>query len=280
MDQATLTAGLAANRLGWLEYHPRTGSTNDEASRLVQAGCPDLSLVVAGEQTSGRGRLNRRWFTPPGAALAFSLVLVPDNAWLALDAREVGTVLPRVTALGALAVCQALETRYSLAAQIKWPNDVLVNQRKLAGVLVETTWEGELLKAVILGIGLNIASHSVPPAAELLFPATSLEDCLMAKMDDAERLALLKDILERIREWRVKVSGVEFIQAWQTKLAYLDEWVWIVPAQAQAGDSQSAVKVRILGLEADGSLRVEDQNGTVRRYTSAEVHLRPHSTDF
>lgn len=242
---------------------------------MAQAGCPDLTLVVADEQTAGRGRLNRRWFTPPGAALAFSLVLLPNPSWLPAEAQNGGEVLPRLTALGALAVCQALESRYSLVAQIKWPNDVLVNGFKLAGVLVESAWEGERLSAAILGIGLNIASRSVPPAGELLFPATSLEDCLAAPVTEADRLALLKDILARILGWRTRLSGVEFIQAWQTKLAFLGEWVWIIPAQAPSGSSQAGIKCRILGLEADGSLRAEDETGAIRRFVSAEVHLRP-----
>ena len=275
MDQSTLTQAFAGLPLGDLEYIPRLGSTNDEAGRLAQAGCPDLTLVIADEQTAGRGRLNRRWFTPPGAALAFSLVLRPNPAWIPANAQDVAWVLPRLTALGALAVCQALESRYPLNAQIKWPNDVLVSRRKLAGVLVEAAWAGERLNAAILGIGVNIASRSVPPASELLFPATSLEDCLMAPVEEVDRLALLKDVVERILGWRTRLSGVEFMQAWQTKLAFLGEWVWIVPAQAQSGSSLSGIKCRILGLEADGRLRAEDEGGRIQRFVSAEVHLRP-----
>ncbi len=275
MDQSTLSRALAGLPLGEIKFFPRLGSTNDEAGRLAQAGCPDLTLVFADEQTAGRGRLNRPWFTPPGAALAFSLVLLPNPAWIPAEAQEVAWVPPRLTALGALAVCQALDNRYPLNAQIKWPNDVLVSQRKLAGVLVEAAWEGERLDAAILGIGLNIASRSVPAASELFFPATSLEDCLLAPVEEVDRLALLKDVVERILGWRTRLSGLEFMQAWQAKLAFLGEWVWIVPAQAQSGSSQAGLKCRILGLEADGSLRVEDETGTVRRFVSAEVHLRP-----
>lgn len=146
-------------------------------------------------------------------------------------------------------------------------------------MLVEASWEGERLGAVILGIGLNIASNFVPPATELLFPATSLADCLMAPVEEQARLALLREILERILDWRAQISGVEFMQAWQTKLAFLDEWVWIVPAQAQTGSGQNAIRARILGVEADGRLRVEDEAGVFRRFVSAEVHLRSLSAD-
>lgn len=279
MDQETLTRALAGLPLGLLQYYPRIGSTNDEALSLAHMQCPDFSLVVADEQTAGRGRLNRRWYTFPGTALAFSLVLLPNATWMQTHELTAETFLPRLTALGTLAVCQALEERYHLAARIKWPNDVLVDRRKLAGVLVESTWEGEQIKAVVLGIGLNIASNSVPSSEEQLFPATSLADCLTASIAEAERLALLRVIIERIREWRGRISGVEFIQAWQTKLAFLDEWIWIVPAQARTDHSSYAVKGRILGLEVDGRLRVEDETGVIRKYIAAEIHLRPLSTD-
>lgn len=263
--------------MGLCAYYSKVGSTNDEALRLAESGGPDFSLVIADEQTAGRGRLNRRWFTPPGAALAFSLVLLPEAAWQESNGEAMGLILPRWTALGPLAVCQALEERYRLPAQIKWPNDVLVDLRKLAGVLAEAIWEGESLKAVVLGIGLNIASSSVPDPGDLLFPATCLADCLQAPVADPERLALLRTILEQILDWRRRISGVEFIQAWQTKLAFLDEWVWITPARSDA--SQSSLKAQILGVEADGRLRAKDETGAIRQFVSAEVHLRPFSAE-
>jgi len=280
MDQASLTHALAGLPMGLLQYHPQIGSTNDEAARLVQAGCPDLSLIIADEQTAGRGRMNRRWFTPPGAALAFSLVLKPQPGWLQADAQANEAILPRLTALGALAVCQVLQDRYDLAAQIKWPNDVLVNQRKLAGVLVETSWEGDQFHAAILGIGLNIAPVAVPPLSDLLFPATSLADCLTDPLEEVDRLSLLRDILEQILFWRKNISSVEFMQAWRARLALRGEWVWIVPAQIQVGLPQADAsprgeKYRILDLEMDGSLRVESESGVVRQLLSAEIHLRP-----
>jgi len=277
MDSYSVAQALAGLPLGSLQFYPEVGSTNDEAVRLAQTGGPDLSLIVADEQTAGRGRFSRRWFTPQGSALAFSLVLFPHESWEHTRAKAAGMILPRLTALGALAVCEVLIERYHLAAKIKWPNDVLVGRQKLAGVLAEAIWDGERLEAVVLGVGLNVASRSLPPENELLFPATCLDDCLLAPVDEFERLALLRAILERILEWRVRISGVEFIQAWQEKLAFLDEWVWVIPVQAE--DPQNAIKVHILGLEMDGSLRVEDERGIISQYISAEVHLRPLLAD-
>src|SRR5512147_1345877 len=119
MDQASLQALLSGLPLGAVRYFDTVGSTNDLAARWADDGAPDLSLVAADEQTAGRGRLGRRWITPPGAALAFSLVLT--------DIRQADIL--RYTALGALAVCDALNLTFSPLppAQIKWPNDVIAS---------------------------------------------------------------------------------------------------------------------------------------------------------
>jgi hypothetical protein len=135
----------------------------------VDNGAPDLSLVVADEQTMGKGRAGRRWYTPAGSALAFSLILSP--AWVEPE------MLPRFTGLGALAVKQALESRYGLPAKIKWPNDVLLQRRKLAGVLVEAHWIG-----IVLSLDLGRHKRCIQSIKEirqrepqLIFPATCLE---------------------------------------------------------------------------------------------------------
>ncbi len=95
----------------------------------------------------------------------------------------------RQTALGALAVCQTFREKYALPAEIKWPNDVLVNRSKLAGILVEAHWQGDQLQAVILGIGINIAPESVPVESELIYPATCVQTVLGRPVDRLEAAA-------------------------------------------------------------------------------------------
>ena len=163
--------------LGGIRWFHQVSSTNDEAANWIKTGCDDLSLVIADEQTAGRGRGGRRWFTPPGSALAFSVVLrVDDQINRILDLQSTA----RLNGLGALAVCLALQNKYSLLAKIKWPNDVLVNGKKLAGILTETDWVGNELTAVVIGIGINVATESIPPADwdannPHPYPATSVE---------------------------------------------------------------------------------------------------------
>ena len=118
MNQNELKKSLSKLPLGDIRYFDSIGSTNDEALAWAATDAPDLSLVIADEQTAGRGRLDRKWFTPKGTALAFSLILRPTAAERPHLSRTVG--------LAALAVADSLRTR-GLAAQIKWPNDILIS---------------------------------------------------------------------------------------------------------------------------------------------------------
>ena len=166
MDERSLRKSLSSMPLGGLRYFKQIGSTNDVALAWAAADAPDLALVYAEQQTAGRGRGSHRWFTPPGAALAFSLVLrpLPDEQ----------SSLTLFSALGALAVCEVLEAQ-GLRPEIKWPNDVLLNRRKVCGILAESVWMGDKLDSLVLGIGMNIKPEAVPPADQLNFPATCLE---------------------------------------------------------------------------------------------------------
>jgi len=272
MNQSTLEKQLASLPLGGVRYLDSTGSTNDVAAQWAAAGAPDLSLVVADEQTAGRGRLKRRWITPPGSALAISLVM-----------RLVGTELesfPRLTALGALGLCGTLEER-GLQPQIKWPNDVLLSGRKAAGLLAEAQWQGDQLEAVILGIGVNVLNAAVPPQSELLFPATSVQDVLGQPVD---RWQLLHSLLAHLLEWRSQISHPEFLQAWEARLAYRGQQVQVLQitgddrAQAASNkDFAEALVGTVLGLEPDGSLRLQTSDGSSVFLRTGELRLRPYS---
>jgi BirA family biotin operon repressor/biotin-[acetyl-CoA-carboxylase] ligase len=263
VDQKTLEKDLAGLPLGPLRYFDRIGSTNDEASRWADTGAPDLALVVAGEQTAGRGRGGRKWFTPPEAALAFSLVLRD------LTSASPETI-PWTTALGALAVSQALHDDYGLQAQIKWPNDVLLERRKVAGVLAEAHWVGDQLSAVILGIGINVAPSAVPADSELIFPATCIEAALGHPL---ERTSLLRSVLAKLLEWRTQLGTPEFLRAWEESLAFQGEWVYaIIKGQAGAAHRRQGL---VLGLDPQGQIKLRDRSGEIFSLRVGEIRLRP-----
>jgi BirA family biotin operon repressor/biotin-[acetyl-CoA-carboxylase] ligase len=257
MNERTLRKTLSDIPLGGLRTFEQAGSTNDVALAWAADGAPDLALVCAEEQTSGRGRGDRRWFTPPGTALAFSLVLRP------LPGEEQS--VPLFSGLGAMAVCEALGMR-GLHPEIKWPNDVLLNRHKVCGVLAEAVWMGEKADSIVLGIGVNVKPEAVPPSDQLNFPAT----CIEAEMGKGvDRLTLLRDILQALLYWRGLLTKDVFLKAWENYLAFRGEQVEI---RAEGVNSRTG---QVEGLERDGSLRLRSQDGQAFTVQFGEVHLRP-----
>jgi len=257
MNQNELEKLLSKLPLGDIKYFDSIGSTNDEALAWAANDAKDLSLVISDEQTAGRGRLDRKWFTPPGTALAFSLILRPTA--------DEKPHLSRTVGWAALAVADTLRTRH-LTPQIKWPNDVLLLGHKVSGILVESVWSGEEIDCVVIGIGINVLKGSVPPTDMLQFPATSLEDELGYPPERAE---ILFDILSNLINLRPQLNTEEFLSRWNESLAFLGEQV-----QVEVG-SGLPITGQLLGLESDGSLRLRDGHDKTVAVRFGDVRLRP-----
>jgi BirA family biotin operon repressor/biotin-[acetyl-CoA-carboxylase] ligase len=275
MDQPSLETALADLPLPAIRFFSKLDSTNDEAWRWIDSGAPHAALVIADEQTAGRGRSHRHWVTVAGSALAFSLVLLSPP----LGPQHI----QRLTGLGALAVCQALQKLYSIKAEIKWPNDILLGQRKVGGILAETRWQGDELKAAVIGIGINIAPQSVSPqnlpVEKLNFPVT----CVEAEVDHpVNRLECLHEILETVFQWIEQLSSHEFLAAWEDKLAYRDQWVELSmvnpTSSTQAQFEADPVSMgKLVGLDSNGSLKLLTQAGSVITVQIGELQLKPPS---
>jgi len=276
MDQASLEAYLADLDLSATRFFATIDSTNEEAWRWIETGAPHFALVIADEQTAGRGRLHRRWVTRAGCGLAFSLVLRSPP----FDPQS----LSRLIGLGALVFCRALQTQYSLSAQIKWPNDILLNGRKAGGVLVEARWDGNNLKAVVIGIGINIAPESISPDVFPVeaqgLPATCVEDALGYPVD---RMELLHSILREFINWFPRLSSLEFIRAWEQDLAYVNQWVELSAGNDDLTSLDRAISPnvilgKVIGLAEDGALRLQAKSGELVSAQVGEIHLRLTST--
>jgi len=256
MNQQELKATLSKLPLGPIRYFDSIGSTNDEALAWAANDAQDLSIVIANEQTTGRGRLNRSWFTPPSTALAFSLILHPT-------ADEIPH-LSRIVGLAALSLANTIGM-LGLAPQIKWPNDILLNGLKVAGILVELVWSGEDVDCMVIGVGVNVAKPSVPDTIRLNFPATSLEHVLGAAPNRAK---LLHDILASFISLRPHMRTDAFLASWEKSLAYYHRQV-----RVELGDEQS-VTGQVIGLGPDGSLQLQDENGKTVTVQFGDVRLR------
>jgi len=256
MNQQELESLLADLNLSAIHYFDSIGSTNDEAMNWAKRGSGDLSLVVADEQTMGRGRLDRPWFTPPRTALAFSLILRPTSAEKPLLSRTVG-----LAALAFADVLQALD----LNPLIKWPNDILLNGRKLAGILIEAIWFEDEVQSIVVGMGINISKGAVPQTDILGFPATSLENMLGYIPD---RNIILHAILANIIALRPHMGTDAFMSSWEKKLAYYGRQV-----RVEMGGEKS-VSGKVAGLESDGSLKIQNDDGKIVSVRFGDVRLR------
>ena len=252
-----LLNALAALPLAEVRFFKSIDSTNSHCLNWASEGAVDLSLAIADHQSAGRGRADRKWVTNPGAALAFSLVLRPRE-------REL-SYLSFFSPLGALAIRAALVRLYDLAPEIKWPNDVLVSRKKLAGILVENAWEGTTLKAVVIGIGINITPAALPQASNVLFPATCVED---EAGSPVVRWELLAEILAQMIKIRDSLGSREFFDEWSAHLAFKGERVCI------SGNLEPDLIGRLTGIDRDGDLLIETDDNECEKVKVGDVRLR------
>jgi BirA family biotin operon repressor/biotin-[acetyl-CoA-carboxylase] ligase len=257
MNASSLKKRLAKLNPGGLRWFDSIGSTNDEALAWAAEGAQDFSLVVADEQTQGRGRLDRKWFTPKGSAIAMSLILRPSATMRPHLSRTVG--------LAALSLSDACLT-LGLSPKIKWPNDILLDGKKIAGILVETVWSGDKADSLVIGMGINVSSASVPPAESLQFPAASLEDFLG---NAPKREKIISLTLEALGRWRDQMDGGDFIKTWEERLAFRGEVV-----QIHSGDDEP-ISGNLEGLDSDGSLRLRGEHDKIVSIRFGDVSLRP-----
>ncbi|MEJ2757723.1 MAG: biotin--[acetyl-CoA-carboxylase] ligase [Anaerolineales bacterium] len=262
--------------LGWTSFVESTTSTNDIALEWIQQGAPHFSVIATDHQSQGRGRAGRTWYTPPGTALAVSIILRPD-----IDVQ----FFSRFTALGTIAVCNILIKICSSQPQIKWPNDVLLQKKKTAGVLTEIVWSGNQPEAVVVGIGVNIDKGSIPPNVNLNFPATYVAAHTRQPLD---RFQILYEILSETKTWNRKIDSTAFIKIWEDFLAYRGEKVTAIlyspetidntALQLDAATTQNSMVSGILiGITSDGLLTLKLDNGQIRHFAANEIRIQSNT---
>ncbi len=231
------------------QYYPQIDSTNERALALVRDGAPNGSLIVADEQTRGRGRMGRIWYAPRGTALMFSYILHPRVEALSF-----------IGMMAALAVCESVEGLGVQGAGIKWPNDVQVDGLKLCGVLPEASWQGERLLGVALGIGVNVRVDFA--ATPFDGSAISLND-IIGKVD---RVRLLARLVERLDFWAARLEADALFEAWRSRLVMLGKRV-------RVANSTGSVTGTAEGVERQGALLLRDDSGILHRMIAGDISL-------
>jgi BirA family biotin operon repressor/biotin-[acetyl-CoA-carboxylase] ligase len=238
-----------------LHYFEETGSTNDEAARLAEAGAREGTTVVAGAQTAGRGRMGRTWFSPAGAGLYASVIIRDPRA------------APLLTLAAGVALAEAIRSAVGLPVEIKWPNDLVIDsglgrRRKVAGILTEGSSTADGIQYVIVGFGINLLPVVFP--ADIGNRPTSLAGELGRDVDAPHLLAeCLSTLAERVGD---------LVQGRQSRV--LDRWLALSPSatgsRVECDGPGGPVAGTTSGIAPDGTLLVRSA-GTVHAVRAGQV---------
>jgi len=235
----------------------QTTSTSDVVEKLARDGVKEGAVVFAESQTRGRGRLGRKWMSPPGKGLWFSVLLRPDLRPQAVT---------QLTIASATALVRAIHSETGLTPEIKWPNDILRSGKKLAGILTEMSAELDRVKHVILGIGVdaNLTAREFP--ADLRALATSLK---AETGRDVDRAELATAILRELDCEYARIGSGQFesvADEWERSCSTIGRHV-----RVQIGDR--SIRGRAESLDADGALLLRTQHGHLERIIGGDLTL-------
>jgi BirA family biotin operon repressor/biotin-[acetyl-CoA-carboxylase] ligase len=250
-----IQAELGENEIGQnIIHHFRTGSTNTAALDLAQQGAEHGTVVVAEEQTAGRGRLGRTWYSEKSSGIYASVILRPPFS---------PTAAPILTLMAGVATQRTLSLVTGLGVDIRWPNDLLVNGKKVCGVLTEMSAELGRLHAVVLGIGINV-NHSEMPA-ELKRFATSLRIESQRTWSRVQIFVALLKELERYYHLLLEKGNAAIAEHWAAASTYANgKRIRIVTAAAESFATTA-------GVEPSGALRVRYDDGRQESLVAGEV---------
>lgn len=253
LSASSISAGLDTCIIGRrVLFYPSVTSTMDIARREARQGAAEGTVVVAGEQTAGRGRLQRIWYSPEGN-IALSLVLRPDLA-----------ALPCLVMIASLAVVRGIGEVTGLKARIKWPNDVLIDGEKVCGIMIENEVVGNRVSFAIIGIGINVALRP-SDIDEIAGAATSLEQELGSAVMP---VALVKSLLTEFERLYLALPDNESIySAWRDSLVTLGKRVTV----RSGGDILYGVAESV---DRTGALFLRHDEGSAIRIVAGDVTLR------
>jgi len=253
LSAAAITDGLATRFIGQeVSCYPSLPSTNDVAKQKARQGAKEGTVIVAEEQTAGRGRIKRRWLSPRGS-IALSMILYPPLAYL-----------PSLIMVASLAVARSIEQVTNLKAKIKWPNDVLVNDKKICGILVESDVRGNKVDYAVIGIGLNV-NLKLSEFPQIAPMATSLSWELGREVSRREVIRSLLAEAEKL--YLALAAGDSVFKEWRDNLVTLGQKVRV---------SSGAVTYRGIAesVAADGSLLLRQPDGSLLKIVAGDVTLR------
>ena len=242
-------------------YFPKTGSTNDEAYQLGAAGSPEGTVVIADSQTKGKGRLQRVWHSPPGSNIYTSIILrpncKPDQA-------------PQISIAAGVAVAEIINEYCPGHVQLKWPNDVLLNKKKVCGILAQMKTSSNRIDFVVLGIGINvnIGYNQLPPDIRTIATSLAIETGR-----EISRMELIIGLYENLAKW--------YKQLMQRGFGTIKEkWLNLAPMirqNVQVMFHNEVISGKALGLDDDGSLIILTVNNETVKVSAGDATILKES---
>lgn len=240
-----------------LHFYQSTASTNLLAKQAGEEGAPHGTLFVADEQTAGRGRRGRSWQSPPGTNIYFTILLRPQ-----ITPQQA----PMLTLVMAHSVAAAIHRLTQMDAEIKWPNDVLLGGRKTCGILTEMSLEREYIHYVVCGVGINVAPQEFP--REIREHATSVEEAYGQPVSKGALLQYVMEELERDYDAFIAAGDLSpLLESYNRLLVNRDRRVRVLDPK---GEWEGTAR----GINAQGELLVEREDGTVTEVYAGEVSVR------
>ena len=238
-----------------LYYYPEIGSTNDEAFRLGLSGAPEGTVVIADSQTKGKGRLQRVWHSPPGYNIYTSIILRPNFA---------PDQAPQISIAAGVAVAEILNEYCPGHVQIKWPNDVLLNKKKICGILAQMKTSANGIDFVVLGIGINvnIGCNQLPPDIRTIATSLAIETGR-----EIARLELIISLYENLAKWYKQLMQRGFG-------AIKEKWLNLAPMinqDVQIMFRDEVLRGKALGLDDDGSLIILTVNNETVKVSAGDA---------
>ncbi len=250
-----ISNGLATKTFGResIHYYASITSTNDRAYELAEAGEGEGTVVVAETQTKGKGRIGRKWISPEGGGVYLSIILKPD-----FETDEI----PTITLMAGAALVQAIKKTSGVEAVMKWPNDVLVGEKKVSGILTEIKAQPDRVDFLVLGIGVNVNT----PSNKLPSEGTSL---LMESGKTVDRIELVRGLLSEIEKRYNKLKKNGFVSM-RDEYKSLSS---VIGKKVKVQEHHRVLEGTAVDVDEKGALIVRDNKGDLKRVFSGDVLL-------
>lgn len=235
--------------------YDEVSSTNDIAFDLARRGAREGTVVIAETQTAGRGRLDRKWFSPAKKGIWTSIIFYPE--FKPVELCQMNLVL-------GVAIAEAIKKETSLNAELKWPNDIIISKKKAGGILIEISAELDKVKILIAGIGINVNFSERDFTPHLIESASSLS---IARGGDIDRISLFRELMRQIEGHYILFKKDGFGQIREKWLNYNDTLGRYIRVE-MAGES---VYGQAVDIDSDGALMVRLENGIVKKIMSGDI---------